>query len=147
MSDMSALATQYNQLMAITDDVNDSVKLIVKSELAQENPQMKQLANFNFKPEQIAKAKDKLTVLLRTLLHLVTNELTSAPLLELPNVIVEDYHSRLKDVKLQQEFRNLLKAIEEDEPIGKMYQRVLEEIVTTLDTDRRQFYRKLRARR
>lgn len=147
MSDMSALATQYNQLMAITDDVNNSVKVIVKSELAQANPQMRYLANFNLEPEQIARAKEKLTALLRTLLNLATNEPTLISPLSLPNILVEDYHSRLKDIDLQREFQNLLSAIEHDEPISKTYQRVLEEIVTTLDTDRRQFYRKLRARR
>ena len=144
---MNALANQYNQLIAITDDLNDSVKGIVKSELAQADPKMRELANFNLKPEQITRAKDKLIELLKTLLNLATGAPTSVSPLEFPSTLVDDYQSRLKDSTLQREFRDLLRAIEEDQPVSKTYQRVLEEIITTLDSERRQFYRKLRARR
>lgn len=147
MSDMSALATQYNQLMAITDKVNDSVKVIIKDELAQDNPEMRQRANFNVAPERLNQAKETLSGLVRTLLSLVTSEPTTDSLLDLPNIIAEDYQKRLQNEPLQGEFKGLLNAIGENKPIGKTYQRLLEEIITTLDSDRRQFYRKLRARR
>ena len=108
---------------------------------------MLEFANFNFKPEQITRAKDKLIELLQTLLNLATDEPTSVSPLEFPSTIVDDFQSRLKDSTLQREFKDLLSAIEEDKPVSKKYQRVLEDIITTLDSERRQFYRKLRARR
>lgn len=143
MSDVSILSNQYNQLVATSDKVNNSVITFKKEHLlADENNRIK-YPKLAVSPEEHAEAKKTLTAFLDNIKKILDeNELKSE---FIPSLIILDYKDKLsKHHDLEDALQVIMRQVANDQPIQDRELLILDDLLTVLDSERSSLFRKLR---
>ena len=148
MNEAHTWASQYEQLAAFTDTVNESVGIIIKQKLIHENPELTESESFQVADEQIDHARVIVAELLTSLVGDQTDQLVpKSSGGELPELLLDDYKERLqKNPRVQTRFSLLLNHLNTDEPVNESDKQCLDDLVLTLDSSRKQLFRKFRYR-
>ncbi|MES2376691.1 MAG: hypothetical protein V4553_08935 [Bacteroidota bacterium] len=143
MSDVSILSNQYNQLVATSDKVNNSVITFKKEHLLADESNRRKYPKLAVSAEEHAEAKKTLTAFLNNIEKIMDeNELTSD---FIPSLIILDYKDKLsKYHDLKSALQTLLHQVSNDKLIQSKELVVLDDLLTVLDSERSSLFRKLR---
>jgi hypothetical protein len=143
MSDVSILSNQYNQLVATSDKVNNSVITFKKEHLLSDENNRVKYPKLAVSAEEHAEAKKTLTAFLDNIKKIMDeNELKSD---FIPSLIILDYKDRLsKHHDLKAALQTLIHQVTNDKPIETKELLVLDDLLTVLDSERSSLFRKLR---
>ncbi|OKS84594.1 hypothetical protein [Mucilaginibacter polytrichastri] len=143
MSDVSILSNQYNQLVATSDKVNNSVITFKKEYLLTDKSNKDKYPKLAVSAEEHAEAKKTLTAFLDNIKKIMDdNELKSD---FIPSLIILDYKDRLSQHHdLENGLKTLIDRVANDQPIENKELLVLDDLLTVLDSERSTLFRKLR---
>jgi hypothetical protein len=146
MSQINTWASQYKQLAAFTEDINESVGVIIKQKLLTERPELTEHPGIYVADEEISNARTMLTDLLVSLVGEGPGQAPpDEPTTGLPDVLIDDYRERLhKNKTAQVRFGELRDRLLTDEPVNDRDKQVLDDIMITLDSSCKQFFRNYR---
>jgi hypothetical protein len=147
MSDISALSNQYDQLVDISEKINNSVIVFKKQNLLQEATNRTKYPNLKISSEEIAQASNNLLGFLVNIFDLLHDD-TIAEKKFIPLTIMDDYKARLrKNVYLDEDLKRLHKHLEEKKLVTEADLQAMDFLVATLDTERNNLFRKLKTAR
>jgi|SRR5579871_996923 len=147
MSDISALSNQYDQLVDTSEKINNSVITFKKQNLLQDAVSKKKYPNLKVSPEEIAQASSFLLLFLVNVFDLLRDE-PNAEEKFMPLTVMDDYKTRLrKNVYLDEDLKRLQKNIQEKQQVTDDDLNAMDFLVTTLDTERNNLFRKLKTAR
>ena len=147
MSDISALSNQYDQLVATSEKINNSVIVFKKQNLLKDTDNKKNYPKLSISQEEIIQASTVLSLFLDNVFRVLSNE----PLVEsefMPLTVIDDYKKRLnKNAYLDEDLKRLQHHLNEKQPVTEGDLKAMDILVTTLDTERNNLFRKLRTDR
>lgn len=147
MSDISALSNQYDQLVDISEKINNSVIVFKKQNLLQDGTSRTKYPNLKISSEEIAQASSNLLGFLVNIFDLLHDD-TIAEKKFIPLTIMDDYKARLrKNVYLDEDLKRLHKHLEERQAVTEADLQAMDFLVATLDTERNNLFRKLKTAR
>jgi hypothetical protein len=147
MSDISALSNQYDQLVDISEKINNSVIVFKKQNLLQDVTNRTKYPSLKISSEEIEQASNNLLVFLVNIFDLLHDD-TIAEKKFIPLTIMDDYKSRLrKNVYLDEDLKRLHKHLEEKQAVTEADLQAMDFLVATLDTERNNLFRKLKTAR
>ena len=143
MSDVSILSNQYNQLVATSDKVNNSVITFKKEYLLADKSNRDKYPKLAVSSEEHEEAKKTLTAFLDNIKKIMDdNEMKSE---FIPSLIIHDYKDRLSQHHdLSFFLKTLMYRVANDQPIDNKELLVLDDLLTVLDSERSTLFRKLR---
>lgn len=148
MSDISALSNQYDQLVDTSEKINNSVIAFKKQNLLQDATTKNKYPGLKISPEEVNYAGN---LLLRFLSSIFENLGDGKTIEEefMPVVVKEDYASRLRKntAYFDEDLKKLHGHLQQKQPVTGDDIRVMDMLVTTLDTERSNLFRKLRTAR
>lgn len=148
MSDISALSNQYDQLVDTSEKVNDSVVAFKKQSLLRDAAAQRQYPNLKISTEELRAAGDLLVLFLVDVFsQLVDGKAGDDKFM--PATVKDDYKEKLKKdtAYLEEDVRRLHRHLQEHDPVTEDDLRLMDRLVTTLDTERSNLFRKLRTAR
>ena len=117
MSDISALSNQYDQLVDISEKINNSVIVFKKQTLLQDATSRTKYPNLKISSDEIAQASDNLLVFLLNVFDLLHDD-TIAEKKFIPLTVMDDYKARLrKNVYLDEDLKRLQKHLQEKQTV------------------------------
>ena len=147
MSDSSALSNQYDQLVDISEKINNSVIVFKKQTLLQDATSRTKYPNLKISSDEIAQASDNLLVFLLNVFDLLHDD-TIAEKKFIPLTVMDDYKARLrKNVYLDEDLKRLQKHLQEKQTVTEADLQAMDFLVATLDTERNNLFRKLKTAR
>ncbi|MBL0267194.1 MAG: hypothetical protein IPP99_00515 [Chitinophagaceae bacterium] len=147
MSDISALSNQYDQLVDISEKINNSVIVFKKQTLLQDATSRTKYPNLKISSDEIAQASDNLLVFLLNVFDLLHDD-TIAEKKFIPLTVMDDYKARLrKNVYLDEDLKRLQKHLQEKQTVTEADLQSMDFLVATLDTERNNLFRKLKTAR
>ncbi|HPH30739.1 MAG TPA: hypothetical protein PLB49_02775 [Chitinophagaceae bacterium] len=147
MSDISALSNQYDQLVDISEKINNSVIVFKKQTLLQDATSRTKYPNLKISSDEIAQASDNLLVFLLNVFDLLHDD-TIAEKKFIPLTVMDDYKARLrKNVYLDEDLKRLQKHLQEKQTVTEADLQAMDFLVATLDTERNNLFRKLKTAR
>jgi len=147
MSDISALSNQYDQLVDISDKINNSVIALKKQTLLRDATSKTKYPNLKISSEEVSQANTNLLVFLVNVFDLLHND-TIAEKKFMPLTVMDDYKARLrKNVYLDEDLKRLQKHLQEKQPVTDDDLKAMDFLVATLDTERNNLFRKLKTAR
>ena len=146
MSDISVLSNQYNQLVATSDKVNNSVITFRKKWLLEDANNKTKYPKLSVTPEEVDYAKLNLVVFLENIDRLLEDDDSASDFL--PATVLHDYKRRLS-VKpyLKEDLKKLIELLKENKPVTDDNIVLLDAILSVLDNERGILFRKLRTAR
>lgn len=146
MSDISVLSNQYEQLVATSDKVNNSVIAFKKKSLLSDVASKDKYPKLNVSPEELAAAKSVLLLFLGNIIHLIDSDTLESDFI--PTIILDDYKHRLSvSPFLKDELEKLIEILNQNQPVAEDNIQVLDNILSILDNERSTLFRKLRTAR
>lgn len=147
MSDISALSNQYDQLVDISEKINNSVIVFKKQTLLQDATSRTKYPNLKISSDEIAQASNNLLIFLVNVFDLLHDD-TIAEKKFIPLTIMDDYKARLrKNVYLDEDLKRLQKHLQEKQTVTEADLQAMDFLVATLDTERNNLFRKLKTAR
>ena len=148
MSDISALSTQYDQLVETSEKINNSVIVFKKQNLLQDAASKQRYPNLKVTPEEIMEANTILSLFLVSVFDFADNQQTVAKEF-MPEAVKDDYKIKLRrnTAYLDEDLKKLQKNLNDKRPVTDNDLQVMDILVTTLDTERNSLFRKLRTAR
>jgi len=143
MSDVSLLSSQYNQLVAASDKVNNSVITFKKEHLLTNEHNRQKYPKLTVSREEHDQAKGTLIAFLDNIKKILDdNDITSD---FIPSLMILEYKDRLSlNQDLKFELQKLIQQVSNDKPIQHKELAVLDSLLTVLDSTRSTLFRKLR---
>lgn len=146
MSDISVLSNQYEQLVATSDKVNNSVIAFKKKSILSDAASKGKYPKLNVSPEELAAAKAILLLFLGNIIHLIDSDTLESDFI--PTIILDDYKHRLSvSPFLKDELTKLIEILKQNQPVNEDNIQVLDNILSILDNERSTLFRKLRTAR
>jgi len=146
MSDISVLSNQYEQLVATSDKVNNSVIAFKKKNLLSDAASKHKYPKLNITVEELTTAKQILLLFLDNILKLIENDSLESDFI--PTIILEDYKHRLSvNPYLKDDLKKLIGELTQNQQITDDDIEVLDSILSILDNERSTLFRKLRTAR
>lgn len=146
MSDISVLSNQYEQMVATSDKVNNSVIAFKKKSILSDSSNKEKYPKLSVSPEEMAVAAKILLLFLDNIIHLINNDTTQSDFI--PTIVLEDYKRRLSTSPyLKDDLTKLLEILKQNQPVAEENIRVLDNILSILDNERSTLFRKLRTAR
>ena len=147
MSDISALSNQYDQLVDISEKINNSVIVFKKQTLLQDATSRTKYPNLKISSDEIAQASDNLLVFLLNVFDLLHDD-TIAEKKFIPLTVMDDYKAKKKkNVYLDEDLKRLQKHLQEKQTVTEADLQAMDFLVATLDTERNNLFRKLKTAR
>ena len=147
MSDISALSNQYDQLVDISEKINNSVIVFKKQTLLQDATSRTKYPNLKISSDEIAQASDNLSVFLLNVFDLLHDD-TIAEKKFIPLTVMDDYKASVrKNVYLDEDLKRLQKHLQEKQTVTEADLQSMDFLVATLDTERNNLFRKLKTAR
>jgi hypothetical protein len=146
MSDISVLSNQYEQLVATSDKVNNSVIAFKKKSILSDATSKEKYPKLNVSPEELAAAKAILLLFLDNIVHLIDSDILESDFI--PTIILDDYKHRLSvSPFLKDELTKLIEILKQNQPVAEDNIQILDNILSILDNERSTLFRKLRTAR
>lgn len=146
MSDISVLSNQYEQLVATSDKVNNSVIAFKKKSILSDATNKNKYPKLNVSPEELAAAKGILLLFLGNIIHLIESDTLESDFI--PTIILDDYKHRLSvSPFLKDELTKLIEILKQNQPVAEDNIQILDNILSILDNERSTLFRKLRTAR
>lgn len=146
MSDISVLSNQYEQLVATSDKVNNSVIAFKKKSLLDDAATKAKYPKLSISIEELATAKQILLLFLDNIVKLIENDSLESDFI--PAIILDDYKNRLSvNPYLKDDLKKLISELNQNQQVTEDDIEVLDSILTILDNERSTLFRKLRTAR
>lgn len=148
MSDISALSNQYDQLVDTSEKINNSVIVFKKQNLLQDATNTNKYPNLKLSAEEITEACTLLLLFLANIFENLGDQ--KEPKEEfMPVTIKDDYKEKLRKnaAYFDEDLKKLHRHLQNQQPVTESDLKVMEMLVTTLDTERNNLFRKLRTAR
>lgn len=146
MSDISVLSHQYEQLVATSDKVNNSVIAFKKKSLLDDAANKNKYPKLSVSVEELATAKKILLLFLDNILKLIENDSLESDFI--PTIILDDYKHRLSvNPYLKDDLKKLIAELNKNQHLPEDDIEVLDSILSILDNERSTLFRKLRTAR
>jgi hypothetical protein len=147
MSDITVISKQYEKLVATSDSVNYSVIIVKKKSLLADKTTTKRYPRLKLESKDVDSARTTLISFLSNLTVLIQKQSKESEYL--PSLIQEDYLNRLtkRNQYISEDIDQLMAKLKKGENIEEDGIRVLDELLSVLDTERGNLFRKLRTAR
>ena len=146
MSDISVLSNQYEQLVATSDKVNNSVIAFKKKSLLDDAATKEKYPKLSISMEELATAKKILLLFLDNIVKLIENDSLESDFI--PAIILDDYKNRLSvNPYLKDDLKKIISELNQNQQVTEEDIEVLDSILTILDNERSTLFRKLRTAR
>lgn len=146
MSEISVLSNQYEKLVKTSDKINNSVIAVKKKNLLSRNTVKQQFPKLIISEEDIKEAMDILLNFLKNLNSLLNEESNKSE--DLPLIILDDYKAKLTESPyFKEDLTQLITDIQENKQMDEKDIKVLDRVLSVLDSERTLLFRKLRTAR
>jgi hypothetical protein len=146
MSEISVLSNQYEKLVKTSDRINNSVIAVKKKDLISRDTVKHQFPKLLISEEDIKEAMTILLSFLKNLNSLLNEESTNSE--DLPLIILEDYKAKLSESPyFKEDLTQLIIDIQENKQLDEKDIKVLDRVLSVLDSERTLLFRKLRTAR
>ena len=146
MSEISVLSNQYEKLVTTSDQINNSVITLKKRSILNDQQLKRQHPNIKVSVEQVSAAFRQLLPFLKNVQKILKGEVQDSDYI--PSLIIEDYKKRLSiNPYIVEDIDEITERIEHGQPIEQQYIKVLDEILSVIDSERNALFRKLRTAR
>lgn len=146
MSEISVLSNQYEKLVRTSDKINNSVIAVKKKDLLSRNTAKQQFPKLILTEEDFKEAMTILLGFLRNLNSLLNEESSKSE--DLPLIILDDYIAKLTESPyFKEDLAQLIADIQENKKLDEKDIRVLDRVLSVLDSERTLLFRKLRTAR
>lgn len=146
MSEISVLSNQYEKLVKTSDKINNSVIAVKKKDLLSRNTVKQQFPKLIISEEDIKEAMDILLNFLKNLNSLLNEESNKSE--DLPLIILDDYKAKLTESPyFKEDLTQLITDIQENKQMDEKDIKVLDRVLSVLDSERTLLFRKLRTAR
>lgn len=146
MSEISVLSNQYEKLVKTSDKINNSVIAVKKKDLLSRNTVKQQFPKLILSEEDFKEAMAILLNFLQNLNSLLNEE--SNKFEDLPLIILDDYKAKLTESSyFKEDLAQLITDIRENKVMDEKDIRVLDRVLSVLDSERTLLFRKLRTAR
>ena len=148
MSDISALSNQYDQLVDTSEKINNSVIIFKKQTLLRDATSKRKYPNLKISAEEINHAATLLLLFLSSVFENFGGQIESKEEF-MPIAVKDDYKAKLRKhaAYLDEDLKKLQQHLQEKQPVTESDLKVMDLLVTTLDTERNNLFRKLRTAR
>jgi hypothetical protein len=148
MSDISALSNQYDQLVDTSEKINDSVVVFKKQSLLRDGANKRSYPNLKISAEELAAASAVLLLFLANIFEHLSDKKESEEEF-MPVAVKDGYKEKLKKnvAYLDEDLARLHQHLQERQLMTDNDLKVMDILVTTLDTERNSLFRKLRTAR
>lgn len=145
MSYISVLSDQYEKLASTSDRVNNSVIILKKYNLSQ-GGSAKRYPRMSVASSDVSTASQLLLSFLQNVVLLLDNNSQDSDFI--PSLIVEDYISRLSSNQfMKEDLEELINKLKNSASLDEKNIVILDSILSVLDTERSELFRKLRTAR
>lgn len=146
MSDISVLSNQYEQLVATSDKVNNSVIAFKKKSILDDAISRRKYPKLSVTTEELQLAKQILLLFLNNILKMLEEDSSESDFI--PTIIIDDYKQRLSlNPYLKDDLKRLISELNQDQKVTESDIEVLDSILSILDNERSSLFRKLRTAR
>ena len=146
MSDISVLSNQYDQLVATSEKVNNSVVAFRKKSLLNDTESRTKYPKLSVSLDELAAAKAILLLFLENIQKLLEDGHMESDFI--PTIILEDYKHRLSaNPYLKEDLKKLIEVLKQNQLVAEDNIVVLDNILSVLDNERSALFRKLRTAR
>jgi hypothetical protein len=146
MSEISVLSNQYEKLVKTSDRINNSVIAVKKKELLSRNADKQQFPKLILSEEDFNEAMKVLLGFLINLNILLNEESNKSE--DLPLIILDDYKAKLTESPyFKEDLEQLITDIKGQKELNEKDIRVLDRVLSVLDSERTLLFRKLRTAR
>lgn len=146
MSEISVLSNQYDQLVATSEKVNNSVITFKKKSILNTLGSQERYPKLSVTSEELKRAKDILLDFLDNIKKLVAEDFKGSDYI--PSVILDDYKRKLSlNPYLKEDLAQLSNLLKQNQPIDGNHLQILDNILSILDNERSTLFRKLRTAR
>lgn len=148
MSDISALSNQYDQLVDTSEKINNSVIVFKKQNLLKDVTTKNKYPSLKISDDEISEAVTLLLVFLTSVFDLPSDQREIKEEF-MPVTVKDDYRARLRKnaAYFDEDLKKLQRHLQERQPVTDSDIKVMDMLVTTLDTERNNLFRKLRTAR
>jgi len=148
MSDISALSNQYDQLVGTSEKVNDSVVVFKKQSLLQDAAARRNYPSLKISGEELAAASALLLLFLAEVFEQPDNARVGKEAF-MPAAVKDDYKDKLRRnaAYLDEDLKRLHRRLQEQQAVTDSDLKLMDMLVTALDTERNNLFRKLRTAR
>jgi hypothetical protein len=146
MSEISVLSNQYTKLVTTSDRINGSVITVKKHDLVGRKEGRDRHPKISVSKEEFKVAKENLVKFLSHLFNLINEE--NQPSEDLPLLVIEDYLKKLnEDAYFKENLKELIESLTNEKELNESDMRVLDRVISVLDSERTLLFRKLRTAR
>lgn len=146
MSEISVLSNQYEKLLKTSDKINNSVIAVKKKDLLRGRTAKQNFPNLLLTEEDFKEAMSTLFKFLNNLNSLLSDDSNKSE--DLPLIIIDDYKAKLNEFPYFKEvLTQIINDIQQGKELNEKDIQVLDRVLSVLDTERSQLFRKLRTAR
>jgi len=146
MSDISVLSSQYDQLVKTSDSINSSAIAIKKQSLLKEAGIKQRHPKLAVSETEISNARSVLVSFFENVYRLLEEEYKESDFI--PITVLDDYKQRLAgDPYLKEDLGELVQHLRDNQPVSDNDVKVIDVILSILDSERSTLFRKLRTAR
>ncbi|MDR3715874.1 MAG: hypothetical protein P4L51_23920 [Puia sp.] len=148
MSDISSLSNQYDQLVLTSEKVNDSVVVFKKDNLLRDAATKRKYPNLNISAKDVEEASAILLLFIADIFDQTKSGLEEKEVF-MPVEVKDDYKEKLRKeaAYVDEDLKRLHHTLQEQKPVTENDLKLMDMLVTTLDTERNSLFRKLRMAR
>lgn len=144
MSEISVLSNQYEKLVNTSEKINNSVIALKKKGLLnQKNIKLKH-PKLSLSEKDYSKATDTLIIFLQNLTGLLNENKTTE---DIPLIVLDNYIKKLSEPYFKDDLNQLINDLKNQKELEERDIRVLDRIISVLDSERTLLFRKLRIAR
>ena len=146
MSEISVLSNQYNKLVSTADKANDCIVIFKKANLLNDERNRMKYPKLKVSLQEKNNAREFLLPFLRSVKRIVKEESPDTEFI--PNIIIDDYRVKLaKNPYLSEDLDKIIHCLQGDQYINGEEIAVLDSILTVLDKERGDLFKRLRTAR
>jgi hypothetical protein len=146
MSEISVLSNQYTKLVTTSDRINGSVITVKKHDLVGRKEGRDLHPKISVSEQEFKLAKENLVKFLTQIFSLINEE--NQPSEDIPLLVIEDYLKKLnEDAYFKENLKELIEALTNEKELNDSDMRVLDRVISVLDSERTLLFRKLRTAR
>ena len=146
MSDISVLSSQYEQLVATSDSINSSAIAIKKQSLLKDAGIKERHPKLSVSDDEVSNARSVLVSFFENVSKLLEEDYKESAFI--PITVLDDYKQRLSgDPYLKEDLLKLVHHLKTNQPVSDNDVKVLDVILSILDSERSTIFRKLRTAR
>lgn len=146
MSEISVLSNQYEKLVKTSDRINNSVIVVKKKDLLNKSSAKQHFPRLILSDEDFKEAMSIILNFLQNLIAMLNEEGSKSD--DLPLIIIDDYKAKLSESPyFKEDLVQLITDIQEGKKLDEKDIKVLDRVLSVLDSERTLLFRKLRTAR